>query len=56
MKNVRTAERYSRGLRVLFPNFDWKDVGVGTQDKPIDEGALMKQMLSWKAFSECELL
>ena len=54
MNDIRTAQRYSRGLRVLFPNFDWKEVGVGSQDTPIDEDALMKQMLTWKAFSECK--
>ena len=56
MKNVRTAERYSRGLRMLYPNFDWKDVGIGCQDAPIDENALMKQMLTWRAFSQCQPL
>ena len=56
MKNVRTAERYSRGLRILYPNFDWKDVGIGSQAAPIDEDALMKQMLTWRAFSECQPL
>ena len=56
MKNVRTAETYSSGLRVLYPNFDWKDVGIGTQQAPIDKDTLMKQMLTWKAFSECKPL
>ena len=56
MKNVRTAETYSRGLRVLYPNFGWKDVGIGTQQSPIDENTLMKYMLNWKAFSECKPL
>ena len=56
MKNVRTAETFSRGLRVLNPNFDWKDVGIGTQQAPFDEDTLMKQMLTWKAFSECKPL
>ena len=41
MKNVRTAETYSRGLRVLYPSFDWKDVGIGTQPVSIDEETLM---------------
>ena len=50
------SERYSRGVRILFPNFDWKHVGIGSQDAPIDEDALMKQMLTWRAFSECQPL
>ena len=45
MKNVKTHSQ-SRGLRVLFPNFDWKDAGVETTD----ELDLMRQMKSWKAF------
>ena len=48
IKNVQTAQRYSRGLRVLCPYFKWKDVGVASAD----EDYLMKQMMSWKAFSE----
>ena len=56
MKNVRTAETYSRGLRVLYPSFDWKDVGIGTQQAPIDEDIHMKQMLTWKEISECKPL
>ena len=52
MKNIQTAQRYSRGQRVLFPNFKWEDVGAGTTDKPVDEDTLMKQMMSWKAFSD----
>ena len=46
MKNVKTAQSYSRGLKVLFPNFDWKDAGV----EYTDELDLMCQMKSWKAF------
>ena len=56
VKNVRTAETYSRGFRVLYPSFEWRDVGIGTQQAPIDEDTLMKQMLTWKAFSECKPL
>ena len=47
MKNVRTAETYSRGFRVLYPNFGWKDVGTGTRQSSIDENTLM-------TFSECK--
>jgi hypothetical protein len=54
MKNARTDETYSRVLRVLYPNFGWKDVGIGTQQSPIDENTLI--MLNWKAFSECKPL
>ena len=47
MKNTRTAEMYSRGLRALLPKgFDWKDAGVGTDD----ELTLCAQMQGWKAF------
>ena len=46
MNNVKTAQSYSRGLRVLFPNFNWKDAGIETTD----ELDLMCQMKSWKAF------
>ena len=46
MKNVKTAQSYSRGLKVLFPNFDWKETGV----EYTDELDLMCQMKSWKAF------
>ena len=52
MRNIQTAQRYSRGLRVLFPNFKWEDVGIGSAEKPVDEDTLMKQMISWKAFSD----
>ena len=52
MKNINTAQRYSRGLRILYPNFRWEDVGVGTVQQPISEDELMKQMLSWSAFSD----
>ena len=52
MKNIQTARKYSRGLRVLFPNFKWADVGVGTVDNPVEEDTLMKKMMSWKAFSD----
>ena len=48
MKNIQIVQRYSRGLRVLYPNFKWEDVGVASAD----EDNLMKQMMSWKAFSE----
>ena len=52
MKNVTTAKKYSRGLRVLYPNFKWESVGMGTTQNPIGEDSLMKQMLTWKAFSD----
>ena len=51
MKNTRTAEMYSRGLRALLPKgFDWKDAGVGTDVNSIDELTLFAQMQGWKAF------
>ena len=51
MKNTRTAEMYSRGLRALLPKgFDWKDAGVGTDENPIDELILCAQMQGRKAF------
>ena len=50
MKNVKTAQSYSRGMRVLFPNFDWKDTGISENPESIDELDLMCQMKSWKAF------
>ena len=42
MKNVKTAHSYSRRLRVLFSNFDWKDGGIDFTD----ELDLMFQMKS----------
>ena len=49
MKDKRTAARYSKGLRVLYPKgFDWNDV-LG--EEPVDETQLSKQMQTWKAFS-----
>jgi len=42
---------YSRGLKALLPKgFDWKDVGLGTSQTPIDESDLYVQMQQWKAF------
>ena len=32
-KSAQTAQRYSRGLRVLYPNFKWEDVGVASADE-----------------------
>ena len=48
MKNVSTARTYSKGLSVLFPNFDWKKAGVDTSQVSADELSL--QMQSWRAF------
>ena len=49
MKDKRTAAKYSKGLRVLYPKgFDWKDA---LEEDPTDEAQLTKQMLTWKAFS-----
>jgi len=49
MKDKRTAARYSKGLRVLYPKgFEWNDV-LG--EEPVDETQLSKQMQTWKAFS-----
>ena len=49
MKDKRTAARYSKGLRILYPKgFDWKDA---MEEDPTDEIELAKQMLTWKAFS-----
>ena len=49
MKDKRTAARYSKGLRVLYPKgFDWNDV---LEEDPVDETKLSKQMQTWKAFS-----
>ena len=48
MKNTSTAAVYSRGLRVLFPNFDWNKAGVDTSD--MDEEKLSFHMQSWRAF------
>ena len=42
MKNVKTVQSYSRGLKVQFPSFDWKEAGV----KYTDELDLMCQMKS----------
>ena len=61
MKNVNTAQRESRGLRILYPNFRWEDVGIGTVQQPIREDELIKQMLSCRSFQKilmllCELL
>ena len=50
MKNVKTAQSYSRGMRVLFPNCNWKDTGVSENPESMDELDLMCQMKSWKAF------
>jgi len=49
MKDKRTAAKYSKGLRVLYPKgFDWKDA---LEEDPIDETQLTRQMMTWKAFS-----
>ena len=48
MRNTSTAAVYSRGLRVLFPNFDWNKAGVDTSD--MDEDKLSFHMQSWRAF------
>ena len=51
MKNKKTAEMYSRGLKALLPKgFDWKDVGIGSANDPVDELTLCNQMQGWKAF------
>ena len=51
MKNQKTAEMYSRGLKALLPKgFDWKDAGLGASQTPIDESDLCVQMQQWKAF------
>ena len=52
MKDNKTAEMYSRGLKALLPKgFDWRDAGVGTdQNHPMDELTLCAQMQGWKAF------
>ena len=51
MKDTRTAERYSRGLKALLPKgFDWKDAGVGSDQNPMDELTLCAQMQGWRAF------
>ena len=50
MKNVKTAQSYSRGMRVFFPNFNWKEAGVSDNPESMDELDLMCQMKSWKAF------
>ena len=45
MKNKKTAEMYSRGLKALLPKgFDWKDVGIGSANDPVDELTLCNQM------------
>ena len=48
MKNTSTAKICSRGLQVLFPNFDWNKAGVDISD--MDEDKLSFHMQSWKAF------
>jgi len=51
MKNQKTAEMYSRGLKALLPKgFDWKEAGLETSQTPIDEVDLCVQMQQWKAF------
>ena len=45
MKDTRTAERYSRGLKALLQKgFDWKDTGVGSDQNPMDDLTLCAQM------------
>jgi hypothetical protein len=48
MKNYSTAKIYSKGLSVLFPNFDWSKAGVDVSQISADE--LSIQMQSWRAF------
>jgi len=56
MKNQSTAEKYSRGLRALFPKgFDWKEAGLQSDKEPLDELALSEQMQGWKAFLSVNL-
>ena len=56
MKNQSTAEKYSRGLRALFPKgFDWREAGLQTDKEPLDELTLSKQMQGWKAFLSSDL-
>ena len=51
MKDTKTAEMYSRGLKALLPKgFDWRDAGVGSDLNPVDELTLCAQMQGWKAF------
>ena len=51
MKNQKTAEMYSRGLKALLPKgFDWKEAGLQSDQEPITELALSTQMQQWKAF------
>ena len=51
MKNQKTAEMYSRGLKALLPKgFDWKDAGLQSDKEPINELTLSTQMQQWKAF------
>ena len=48
MKDYATAKIYSKGLSVLFPNFDWSKAGVDVSQISADE--LSIQMQSWRAF------
>ena len=48
MKNVSTTRTYSKGLSVLFPNFDWNKAGVDITQVSADD--LSFQMQSWRAF------
>ena len=48
IKSHSTAKIYSKGLSVLFPNFDWSKAGVDVSQISADE--LSIQMQSWRAF------
>ena len=51
MKNQKTAEMYSRGLKALLPKgFDWKEAGIQSDQGQINELTLSTQMQQWKAF------